>query len=55
MRDTAKGEQKLAIGHHLGERSHIIQRAHDLNSGQHDEEQEFVNIDEGKCIHVYIL
>ncbi|XP_014666512.1 PREDICTED: LOW QUALITY PROTEIN: myeloid leukemia factor 2-like [Priapulus caudatus] len=45
VRDTARGEQKLSIGHHLGDRAHIVQRAHDINTGS-DEEQEFINIDE---------
>lgn len=38
----------MAIGHHIGERSHIIER--ESNRGNDVEErQEFINLDEGVC------
>ncbi|XP_050706149.1 myeloid leukemia factor 2-like isoform X2 [Eriocheir sinensis] len=43
--DSRTGTRKMAIGHHIGERSHIIER--ESNRGNDVEErQEFINLDE---------
>lgn len=36
----------MAIGHHIGERSHIIEREQS-REGSLEEKQEFINLDEG--------
>ncbi|XP_071536473.1 myeloid leukemia factor-like isoform X3 [Panulirus ornatus] len=42
--DSRTGTRKMAIGHHIGERSHIIEREH---AGRNMEErQEFINLEE---------
>ncbi|XP_037941214.1 myeloid leukemia factor-like isoform X2 [Teleopsis dalmanni] len=46
IQDSTKGIKKMAIGHHIGERSHIIEKEQDLNSGQLEERQEFINLEE---------
>ncbi|KAK7071742.1 hypothetical protein SK128_010013, partial [Halocaridina rubra] len=44
MHDGRTGTRKMAIGHHIGEQSHIIEREH--LDGSLEERQEFVNLDE---------
>lgn len=44
--DSRTGTRKMAIGHHIGERSHIIER--EQQHGSTEERQEFINLDESK-------
>ncbi|CAK9815042.1 Myeloid leukemia factor [Anthophora plagiata] len=44
--DSRTGMKKMAIGHHIGERAHILEREHNLRSGEQEERQEFINLDE---------
>ncbi|KAL7735806.1 hypothetical protein ACLKA6_017810 [Drosophila palustris] len=46
VQDSRTGLKKMAIGHHIGERAHIIEKEQDLRSGQLEERQEFINLDE---------
>lgn len=45
--DSRTGVKKMAIGHHIGERAHIMEREHNVRSGEQEERQEFINLDEG--------
>ena len=45
--DSESGVKKMAMGHHLGECSHAIERSHNLLSGKRVERQDFVNLEEG--------
>ncbi|XP_076167026.1 myeloid leukemia factor isoform X2 [Ptiloglossa arizonensis] len=44
--DSRTGVKKLAIGHHIGERAHILEREHNVRSGEQEERQEYINLDE---------
>ncbi|XP_039953272.1 myeloid leukemia factor isoform X1 [Bactrocera tryoni] len=46
VEDSRRGMKKMAIGHHIGERAHIIEKEQDLRSGQLEERQEFINLEE---------
>lgn len=46
VQDSSKGIKKMAIGHHIGDRAHVIEKEQDLRSGQLEERQEFINLDE---------
>lgn len=46
--DSRSGTRSMAIGHHIGERAHILEREHNLHSGEQEERQEFINLEEGK-------
>ena len=46
--DSESGVKKMAVGHSLGERSHTIERSHNLLSGERVERQDFVNLHEGE-------
>lgn len=39
----------MAIGHHIGERAHIIEREQNLRSGDQEERQDFINIEEDEA------
>ncbi|XP_054736659.1 myeloid leukemia factor isoform X1 [Anastrepha obliqua] len=49
VEDSRQGMKKMAIGHHIGERSHIIEKEQDLRSGQLEERQEFINLEEDEA------
>lgn len=46
--DSRSGTRKMAIGHHIGERSHIIEREQS-REGSLEEKQEFINLDEDEA------
>lgn len=47
MSDSRTGTKRMAIGHHIGERAHILERERNVRSGEEEERQEFINLDEG--------
>ncbi|XP_026318418.1 myeloid leukemia factor isoform X3 [Hyposmocoma kahamanoa] len=46
LQDSRTGTKKMSIGHHIGERAHLIEREQNYYSGDAEEHQEFINIDE---------
>lgn len=36
-------------GHHIGDRAHVVERAQNLYSGDREETQEFINLDEDEA------
>lgn len=46
--DSRSGVKKLAIGHHIGDRAHILEREQNYYSGEQEENQEFINLEESK-------
>ncbi|XP_065219840.1 myeloid leukemia factor isoform X2 [Planococcus citri] len=44
--DSRSGVKKLSIGHHIGERAHIKEKEQNVYSGQLEENEEYVNLDE---------
>lgn len=54
VQDSRSGLKKMAIGHHIGERAHIIEREQNMRSGQREERQDFINLDEGNKTIQYI-
>ncbi|XP_063243827.1 myeloid leukemia factor isoform X4 [Bacillus rossius redtenbacheri] len=47
--DSRTGTKKMAIGHHIGERAHIMEREQNLVSGERDEREELINLDEDEA------
>ncbi|KAL0101578.1 hypothetical protein PUN28_019014 [Cardiocondyla obscurior] len=43
--DSRTGTKKMAIGHHIGDRAHILERERNYH-GDEEERQEFINLDE---------
>ena len=52
--DSESGVKKMAVGHHLSERSHAIEQSHNLLSGEKMERQDFVNLEEGGSEWVWV-
>lgn len=46
VRDSETGVEKIAVGRHLGERAHIEQRQRNRRTGEQEENQEYINLDE---------
>ncbi|XP_053306209.1 myeloid leukemia factor 2 [Spea bombifrons] len=46
MRDSDSGVEQMSIGHHIRDRAHIMQRCHNRRTGDREERQEFINMDE---------
>lgn len=49
MRDSQSGLERLAIGHHIGERAHIMERSRNRRTGDREERQDFINLDESEA------
>lgn len=49
VQDSRSGLQKMAIGHHLGERAHIVEKERNRFTGEHIDNQEFINVDEDEA------
>ncbi|XP_014299749.1 myeloid leukemia factor isoform X1 [Microplitis demolitor] len=47
--DSRSGTKKMAIGHHIGERAHIIEKKKDLRNGDEEEHQEFINLEDDEA------
>lgn len=48
VRDTESGVEKIAIGHHINDRAHIIERSQNRRTGDRNENQEYINLEEGR-------
>lgn len=46
LQDSRTGTKKMSIGHHIGERAHVIEREQNYYTGDAEERQEFINLDE---------
>ncbi|KAL4616773.1 myeloid leukemia factor 2 [Arapaima gigas] len=46
MRDSETGVECLAIGHHIGDRGHVMERSHNRRTGDREERQDFINLEE---------
>lgn len=46
VQDSRTGIKKMAIGHHIGERGHIVEREQNLREGTEEERQDFINLEE---------
>ncbi|KAJ8957313.1 hypothetical protein NQ314_006561 [Rhamnusium bicolor] len=44
--DTMSGTKKMSIGHHIGERAHIIEKEQNMRTGDREEREDLINIDE---------
>jgi len=48
VRDTRAGVEKMAVGRHIDDRGHVITKQRDRHSGNIEEHQDYLNIDEGR-------
>lgn len=47
--DTRTGTKKMAIGHHIGERAHIVEKEQNMHTGDREEREDFINLDEDEA------
>lgn len=47
VRDSESGVEKMAVGHHINDRAHVIERSRNVRTGEENENQDYINIDEG--------
>lgn len=47
--DTRTGTKKMSIGHHIGDRAHIIEREQNVRNGDQEERQDFINLEEDEA------
>lgn len=46
VQDSRTGLKKMAIGHHIYDRGHIVEREQNLHEGTEEERQDFINLEE---------
>ncbi|XP_070206836.1 myeloid leukemia factor 2-like isoform X2 [Littorina saxatilis] len=46
VRDSESGVEKIAVGHHIRERGHVVQRQRNRHTGSQEENREYINLDE---------
>ncbi|KAI7806774.1 myeloid leukemia factor 2 [Triplophysa rosa] len=49
MRDSESGLERMAIGHHIGERGHVMERSRNRLTGDREERQDFFNLEENEA------
>uniref|UniRef100_A0A672JST9 Myeloid leukemia factor 2 n=1 Tax=Sinocyclocheilus grahami TaxID=75366 RepID=A0A672JST9_SINGR len=49
MRDSTSGLERMAIGHHIGERGHVMERSRNRLTGDREERQDFFNLEESEA------
>ncbi len=45
--DSRSGVRKMAVGRHLGERGHVVEKEQNYYTGDSEEREDFINIEEG--------
>ncbi|NWU91599.1 MLF1 factor, partial [Upupa epops] len=46
LKDSESGLEKMAIGHHIHDRAHVIKKSKNCKTGDEEMNQEFINLDE---------
>ncbi|NXM70321.1 MLF1 factor, partial [Serilophus lunatus] len=49
VKDSESGLEKMAIGHHIQDRAHVIQKSKNFKTGDEEMNQEFINLDESEA------
>ena len=56
VQDSRSGLQEMAIGHHLNDRGHVIEKKKYRYTGEEEENHEFINLDDGIImLHAFCL
>jgi len=48
VRDSLSGYHQMSIGHHINDRGHVMQRSRNHYTGEQEENEEYVNMDEAE-------
>nr|XP_014347574.1 PREDICTED: myeloid leukemia factor 1 isoform X2 [Latimeria chalumnae] len=49
VKDSESGVERMAIGHHIKDRAHIVEKCKNKKTGQNEMKQDFVNLDEAEA------
>ncbi|XP_066539683.1 myeloid leukemia factor 2 isoform X2 [Hoplias malabaricus] len=49
LRDSESGMERMAIGHHIGDRAHVVERARNRRTGDREDRQDFINLEESEA------
>ncbi|NXH35128.1 MLF1 factor, partial [Myiagra hebetior] len=49
LKDSESGLEKMAIGHHIQDRAHVIRKSKNSKTGDEEMNQEFINLDESEA------
>ncbi|NXM56221.1 MLF1 factor, partial [Illadopsis cleaveri] len=49
LKDSESGVEKIAIGHHIQDRAHVIKKSKNAKTGDEEMNQEFINLDESEA------
>uniref|UniRef100_A0A2I3SQ82 Myeloid leukemia factor 2 n=1 Tax=Pan troglodytes TaxID=9598 RepID=A0A2I3SQ82_PANTR len=49
VRDSDSGLEQMSIGHHIRDRAHILQRSRNHRTGDQEERQDYINLDESEA------
>ncbi|NXI03534.1 MLF1 factor, partial [Pachycephala philippinensis] len=49
LKDSESGLEKMAIGHHIHDRAHVIRKSKNTKTGDEEMNQEFINMDESEA------
>ncbi|NWH90613.1 MLF1 factor, partial [Aegithalos caudatus] len=49
LKDSESGLEKIAIGHHIQDRAHVIKKSKNAKTGDEELNQEFINLDESEA------
>ncbi|CAH1188414.1 unnamed protein product [Phyllotreta striolata] len=44
--DSVSGTKKMSIGHHIGDRAHIIEKEQNVHTGEREEREDLINIED---------
>lgn len=50
LKDSESGLEKMAIGHHINDRAHVIKKSKNSKTGDEEMNQEFINLDESMSL-----
>jgi len=50
LKDSESGLEKMAIGHHIHDRAHVIKKSKNSKTGDEELNQEFINLDESTSL-----
>ncbi|NWI76740.1 MLF1 factor, partial [Dryoscopus gambensis] len=49
LKDSESGLEKMAIGHHIHDRAHVVRKSKNFKTGDEEMNQEFINLDESEA------
>ncbi|XP_060777081.1 myeloid leukemia factor 2 isoform X3 [Neoarius graeffei] len=49
LRDSESGVERMSIGHHIGDRAHVLERSRNAHTGDQEHRQDFINLEESEA------